>query len=658
MSENTKTLGFVAVAFAVAVLAWVSKPSGPVKETGDRTGQMLVGDFDPLSATSLEIVEFDEDTATVKPFKVAKTEVKGKPLWSIPSHQDYPTDAKDQLADVAAGLMRLKILGIASDSPGDHALYGVVDPNLKTLKVGDTGVGTRVTMKGADGKDLLSLVIGKAVPDKADLRYVRQAGDDHVYIVAAKTDKLSTKFESWIEKDLLKLSTWDIKQLLIRDYSVDEMQGALVQRGEMTLDYNDTGDPKWKMLKDLKYSERGWKPITMAADEEINTAKLDEMKTALGDLKIVDVSRKPKGLSADLKAAEDFVKNREAVESLMERGFFPARVGDPGGKQTAVELFSNEGEVRCDMKDGVQYVLRFGGIAVGSGNEGKKDAKSGDAKDEKDKKTTGLNRYLFVTAEFNPDMIPKPQFEALPDAKAQGEKKEPEKKGKKGAAAKSADKPAADKPEGDKPAAEKKESEQKAPEAKEPAAADKPSEAKPADEPAKKEEPKKDEPMQGGDDEPAAKAKGDDASEKESKPAEEQKPAAKSEEKPGEKAAEKAAAKDPQQAERERIEKENKRKQDEYDEKVKKGQEHVKELNARFADWYYIISDEVYRKIHLTRADVVKKKEKDKDKDKAKDAAAGDEHAGHDHAAPGADVKATPADELEKLKKEGPGETP
>ena len=75
-------------------------------------------------------------------------------------------------------------------------------------------------------------------------------------------------------------------------------------------------------------------------------------------------------------------------------------------------------------------------------------------------------------------------------------------------------------------------------------------------------------------------------------------------------------------AERERIEKENKRKQEEYDEKVAAGKKHVKELNDRFADWYYVISDDVYRKIHLTRADFVKKKEA---KDKAKDA------AGHDH---------------------------
>ena len=52
----------------------------------------------------------------------------------------------------------------------------------------------------------------------------------------------------------------------------------------------------------------------------------------------------------------------------------------------------------------------------------------------------------------------------------------------------------------------------------------------------------------------------------------------------------------------------------------------MEELNARFADWYYIISDEVYHKIHLSRADVVKKKEKkEEDKDKAKTEGAGGE---------------------------------
>jgi hypothetical protein len=56
------------------------------------------------------------------------------------------------------------------------------------------------------------------------------------------------------------------------------------------------------------------------------------------------------------------------------------------------------------------------------------------------------------------------------------------------------------------------------------------------------------------------------------------------------------------------VERENRRKQDEYDEKVKAGRKRVKDLNARFADWYYVVSDAEYAKIHLDRSGVVQKK--------------------------------------------------
>ena len=100
----------------------------------------------------------------------------------------------------------------------------------------------------------------------------------------------------------------------------------------------------------------------MTADEQLNAAKLDDLKTALDDLKIVDVSRKPAGLRADLKVMADFSSNAAAVQSLAKKGFYAARAEDGG----PAELFSNEGEIHLVMKDGVEYVLRFGQIA-GSG---------------------------------------------------------------------------------------------------------------------------------------------------------------------------------------------------------------------------------------------------------------------------------------------------
>ena len=163
MNENSKTVTFVVVAVAIAAIAWLTRPSLPVVEPEDMRGQQLFPDFkDPLTATSLGIVKYDEATGTVRPFEVAQ--VAGR--WSIPSHQDYPADAKDQVADAAAAMMELTVLDVASDSPGDHSLYGVVDPDLKTLKAGATGVGTRVTMKDKDKKALMSLILGKPVPDR------------------------------------------------------------------------------------------------------------------------------------------------------------------------------------------------------------------------------------------------------------------------------------------------------------------------------------------------------------------------------------------------------------------------------------------------------------------------------------------------------------
>jgi hypothetical protein len=304
---------------------------------------------------------------------------------------------------------------------------------------------------------------------------------------------------------------------------------AIIQRGEMQIEHNDAGEPKWKLLEDRKYvpddqSPTGghWETVKLAAGEELNAAKLDEMMTALDDLKIVDVSRKPKGVSAELKASADFAsKSDAAMQSLADKGFFIAQLG----KQ--VELFSNEGEIRIGDKDGVEYVLRFGDIA-GAGpskKEEKKKGKENPTQKEAEKKGgPGLSRYLFVTTEFNPNLISKPQLEPLPEPKKEANKKP------------------VDLGNGEK--------------------------AKPAE-----------------------------------KKAGEKKPDAKAAEK---EAAEKKAA---EAAERARIEKDNKRKQDEYQQKIADGKKRVDELNARFADWYYVISDEVYRKIHLGRDELVKKKE-------------------------------------------------
>ncbi|HIQ22427.1 MAG TPA: DUF4340 domain-containing protein [Planctomycetes bacterium] len=568
MNENVKTLTFVGVAIAISLVAWLSQPSLPEVSIDQMQGKTLFPEFDdPLKAASLEILEFDEETATVRPFKVAQIDEQ----WSIPSHENYPADAEEQLAEVATGLMGLKVLEVASDSPGDHELFGVLDPDPKKRKVGDTGVGRRVTIRDKKDNVLLDLIVGKEVPEREGLRYVRVAGKDPVYTVALNTDKISTRFEDWIEEDLLKLNTWDVRHVRIHDYSVDLLAGRQIPRSLMALEYDDS-ESKWELVECKVFKEDRYQDVGLADDEELDTTKLNDMKWALDDLKIVDVARKPKGLSATLRQTGQVRIDPQARDSLANRGFYIVPVGDH------YELLSSEGEIVVTMKDGVEYVLRFGQIAGGSeasseGEEQPSDEQKDKPEEEQDdsEESEGLNRYLFVMAQFNPDIIPKPELEPLPEAKKE----------------------------------EKTESGN--------------GEAEPAG--SGEQEGRTQQPAEGS--EKTAEDAASDPAEKETAPDEEpEAQAQKGQEHQDEGQQQEEAAEDKEkehrtsdqeesdlEKERQRIKEENERKQKEYEEKIEAGKKRVKELNERFADWYYIISDEVYRKIHLSRDDVVKKKE-------------------------------------------------
>ena len=59
---------------------------------------------------------------------------------------------------------------------------------------------------------------------------------------------------------------------------------------------------------------------------------------------------------------------------------------------------------------------------------------------------------------------------------------------------------------------------------------------------------------------------------------------------------------------REKITKENKRKLDDRDEKLKKARNKVAELNGRFADWYYVVSEADYKKLKVSILELIQPK--------------------------------------------------
>jgi hypothetical protein len=402
MNELAKTVTFVAVAVLLTGAAVVTTRDRTVRsETFNDQGQPFFPDFkDPLACTNLEVVEFDPSTATSNRFQVMFKDNK----WVIPSHYDYPADARDRLSKTAAAVMDLVKDTIRSDRVEDQEELGVVDPldtSTSTLK----GRGKRITLRGASENPLADFIIGNEIKDKTGQRFVRVPGQKRTYGVKVKAEP-STRFADWIETNLLKLEAGRIRRIDFDNYKVRFDQGyrGEVVRGEV-------------LTIERKDSSANWTLAGLPADQELDSDKLRTLTDALADLKIVGIRAKPAGLTRDLKSsdASGIKLTTTAALSLQSKGFYVTREG----------LLSNQGDVRVYTDEGIIYTLRFGEVVVGSGDEltagtrddtEKKADEKGAAKDKEKEKAkaaegSGINRFVMVTASFDPSLIPTPKTE-------------------------------------------------------------------------------------------------------------------------------------------------------------------------------------------------------------------------------------------------------
>ena len=227
MNELLKTLTFVVVALLLTGAAFVSTRDYSQKSARfNDQGQPFFPEFkDPLACTDLEVVSFDPSTATSTRFRVMYKDKK----WVIPSHNDYPADARDRLSKTAAAVMDLAKDTIRSDDVKDQEAMGVIDP---ARCQGDhlQGRGKRVTLKDASEKVLADFIIGNEIKgserkEGSAPRYVRVPDQKRTYGVTVKAD-LSTKFADWIETNLLKVETGKIRRIVFDNYRLQEDRDA------------------------------------------------------------------------------------------------------------------------------------------------------------------------------------------------------------------------------------------------------------------------------------------------------------------------------------------------------------------------------------------------------------------------------------------------
>ena len=565
MSEMVKTQVYVGVAIVLAVLAVFWKSGQVEMELNDMVGKALFAKFTNAdTANNLSITNYD--TNFDKPVNFQVTRDKKTDQWVIPSEDDYPADAEEQMQKAVTALIDLEVVDVASEVAKDHELYGVLEPTTD-VAAGTKGVGMLVEVADEQNKKLAHLIIGKQDANNNELRFVRIQGEDVTYVVKLDLTNFTTEFSEWIEEDLLALNPLDIRNVALKDYAildvVDPRTGGpikqLIQRSDTAVAWNQE-ESKWAIghLHEFKEPNKPT-PTELSENEELNSERLNELKNALDDLKIVGVKQKP----ADTNQIQ-----------LQEYGFYPFPTTDENNNKID-DVRSANGEVHVSLQDGIQYILRFGDIVP-------LESVKATAEDS----TDNIYRYLVVAAKLDKSQIAPPELEPEPKVPAT-----PDKKPEDAAPAKEAPKKPAD------PAPAKKAPQDPEKKSADPGACD--------DEEKQATDEKKP-----ADDKKSADDKKPADQEAEKKPADEE---AKPAQPPAD---EKPAVEPPVELTKEQIEKiaegirkENERKLNEYQEKIAAAEKRVQELNSRFANWCFIIDEKVYNQIHLSQTDVIKEKE-------------------------------------------------
>ncbi|MFM9064763.1 MAG: DUF4340 domain-containing protein, partial [Pirellula sp.] len=593
MSESAKTGIIAALAAVTALAAWSTTTRNFTtleSNASARVNQALFEKFtDPLDAASLKIVKYNNDAEQYEEFEVAKDSRSG--VWTLPSNENYPADANKQMSDAANLFVGMKVLNVASEKRDEHKLFGVLEPDKKKEAEGGEGVGMLVQLRNSKGDSLVDLIIGKEDAQDNKKRFVRVPSEDVTYVAEITTTPLSTDFKQWIESDLLKLSANDIETLGIRNYSLlptNQNTLELVPNYDADISYT-VRDAKWNAKSMTVYAERRPSPKTLDESEELNSNKLNEMKNALDNLRIVNVARKPTGVAADLKGEQ---LGDETKAALQRRGFFAQR----SASGDAYEIFSMNGDLQVTLKDGVQYLLRFGKGAGASFEPESEEA------GEDGQKKVSINRFLMVTTRVDDSKFPEPELDRVPETVEELKALEAAKK------AALAPKPAPQEPMPQDPASPEPAPPEPAPKPESPQPSEPKSEEPKPEEP-KSEEPKQEEPKQ---DPPQANAKsasttlrGKLVSAQDPAPVvQDPKPEAPVPQEPVKELTDEEW-KERLEAEKERINKENQRKIDLRKDRYEAAKKRVAELNARFADWYYIVSDSEFKRLKIELQDLI-----------------------------------------------------
>ena len=349
--ELLKSLALGIAALAGLILWLKYQPSPPADWSEKGAGEALCPGFtdtdQPQSVTILRPEETDGETA-LSEIRLARE----KDGWVVKNAEDAPADSPDRMAAVLAPLRRLTVLS-----------------------------GVRLTVSGREGETFADLIIGDVPEGSArerDIRYVRPAGEDAVFTADFSgeslgesgqekalpyLDRLSTDPIDWMNRDLLRVSRWNIARMTLYEIAIDS-SGTILRHRALTA----AQDPEkslgrvWELVRLITFDADGKPAETEINDgnRETDNASLNEQAEQITHLRFGRLVRLPAELAGPAAAGRPMSEWTEHAGLLAPMGFqFDDH--DPADPDSVEPfLLGAEGTASLSMKGGLRLTVLFG----------------------------------------------------------------------------------------------------------------------------------------------------------------------------------------------------------------------------------------------------------------------------------------------------------
>ena len=353
--RTTALMGILAAAFIAAAIYYYPKPAEIVVDA--KVNQSLFETYETNDVRTISIVEFSKDLNRIEQFRLRR---KGE-RWVIPNAGDFPATRIARIGEVAKSLLDRTVLSLATNDQQGHVEYGVLDPTESAETAPRSSLGMRIDLLDRNRGDIASLIIGKPVKGSNDgvpRYYVRVPGQPAVYELEVPKQIFKTRFQDWVDPNLMELPPPGSTEIAISEIKVDQyrLDPEKIADSDRQSQYRFQVDNDGKFLLE-SFSDGEFKELKPNA---VQSQEVGAMLSSgsLGNIRYIDVVGKPKAAAKILRKPSS--ADGEAFKPLEQFGF---RLAKEGGFEGA------NGEVSVTTTDGVRVRLLLGSLAQRADSE-------------------------------------------------------------------------------------------------------------------------------------------------------------------------------------------------------------------------------------------------------------------------------------------------